>query len=114
MTVIGTRNASTTTMTSCFGVLIAEECGSCSGMVEWAVEAFVGGRHVAAKRERKRVLPGQTEHYIGRWFDGAQRWTVGRAGRYNPTFDAPVAQLDRVLVSEAKGHRFESCRARHF
>src|SRR5689334_9135453 len=26
---------------------------------------------------------------------------------------APVAQLDRVLVSEAKGHRFESCRARH-
>src|SRR5207244_10923408 len=25
---------------------------------------------------------------------------------------APVAQLDRVLVSEAKGHRFESCRAR--
>ena len=26
---------------------------------------------------------------------------------------APVAQLDRVLVSETKGHRFESCRARH-
>src|SRR5438067_9546128 len=26
---------------------------------------------------------------------------------------APVAQLDRVLVSEAKGHRFDSCRARH-
>ena len=26
---------------------------------------------------------------------------------------APVAQLDRVLASEAKGHRFESCRARH-
>ena len=25
----------------------------------------------------------------------------------------PVAQLDRVLVSEAKGHRFDSCRARH-
>ena len=25
---------------------------------------------------------------------------------------APVAQLDRVLVSEAKGHRFDSCRAR--
>ena len=25
---------------------------------------------------------------------------------------APVAQLDRVLASEAKGHRFESCRAR--
>ena len=27
---------------------------------------------------------------------------------------APVAQLDRVTVSEAVGHRFESCRARHF
>ena len=27
---------------------------------------------------------------------------------------APVAQLDRVLVSEAKGHRFDSCRARHY
>ena len=26
---------------------------------------------------------------------------------------APVAQLDRVLASEAKGHRFDSCRARH-
>ena len=26
---------------------------------------------------------------------------------------APVAQLDRVLASEAKGHRFESCRARY-
>ncbi|SUZ61216.1 uncharacterized protein METZ01_LOCUS14070, partial [marine metagenome] len=26
---------------------------------------------------------------------------------------APVAQLDRVLASEAKGRRFESCRARH-
>ena len=26
---------------------------------------------------------------------------------------APVAQLDRVLPSEGKGHRFESCRARH-
>ena len=25
---------------------------------------------------------------------------------------APVAQLDRALASEAKGHRFESCRAR--
>ena len=27
---------------------------------------------------------------------------------------APVAQLDRALVYETKGHRFESCRARHF
>lgn len=27
---------------------------------------------------------------------------------------APVAQLDRVLASEAKGQRFDSSRARHF
>ena len=27
---------------------------------------------------------------------------------------APVAQLDRVSVSDTEGHRFESCRARHF
>lgn len=26
---------------------------------------------------------------------------------------APVAQLDRVLDSDSKGHRFESCRVRH-
>lgn len=28
--------------------------------------------------------------------------------------DAPVAQLDRVLDSDSKGHRFESCRVRHY
>jgi hypothetical protein len=27
---------------------------------------------------------------------------------------APVAQLDRVLDSDSKGHRFESCRVRQF
>ena len=27
--------------------------------------------------------------------------------------NAPVAQLDRVLPSEGRGHRFESCRVRH-
>lgn len=27
---------------------------------------------------------------------------------------APVAQLDRVSVSEAEGHRFDPCRVRHF
>src|SRR5690606_7153332 len=26
----------------------------------------------------------------------------------------PVAQLDRALPSEGRGHRFESCRVRHF
>src|SRR6185436_3045068 len=39
------------------------------------------------------------------------RWTLRcAAGRIR--LRAPVAQLDRVLVSEAKGHRFDSCRAR--
>src|SRR5690606_38841262 len=28
--------------------------------------------------------------------------------------EAPVAQLDRVLPSEGRGHRFESCRVRQF
>ena len=27
---------------------------------------------------------------------------------------APVAQLDRALPSEGRGHRFESCRVHHF
>ncbi len=28
--------------------------------------------------------------------------------------EASVAQLDRVLPSEGRGHRFESCRVHHF
>jgi hypothetical protein len=28
--------------------------------------------------------------------------------------DAPVAQLDRALPSEGKGHTFESCRVRQY
>src|SRR5205085_7424227 len=31
---------------------------------------------------------------------------------YQMSRDAPVAQLDRVLPSEGRGHRFESCRVR--
>ena len=31
-----------------------------------------------------------------------------------PLGDAPVAQLDRALPSEGRGHRFESCRVRQF
>src|SRR5262245_33114854 len=30
----------------------------------------------------------------------------------DPLFSAPVAQLDRALPSEGRGHKFESCRAR--
>src|SRR6185312_13510642 len=37
-----------------------------------------------------------------------------RANRLNDGPQAPVAQLDRALPSEGKGHTFESCRARHF
>src|ERR1700704_6943602 len=39
-----------------------------------------------------------------------------RAGtdRLMTCFSAPVAQLDRALPSEGRGHKFESCRARHF
>ena len=33
---------------------------------------------------------------------------------YHSPLQAPVAQLDRVLDSESKGRRFESCRVRHF
>jgi ferredoxin len=38
------------------------------------------------------------------------RW----ANDWRPSFSAPVAQLDRALPSEGRGHKFESCRARHF
>ncbi len=37
-----------------------------------------------------------------------------RVDPLNESRAAPVAQLDRVLDSESKGHRFESCRVRHF
>lgn len=37
-----------------------------------------------------------------------------RQSAIQPPRLAPVAQLDRALPSEGKGHTFESCRARHF
>jgi hypothetical protein len=37
----------------------------------------------------------------------------GSANRLNEAGEAPVAQLDRALPSEGKGHTFESCRVRH-
>src|SRR5262249_58757454 len=36
-----------------------------------------------------------------------REYVSGRRG----SLDAPVAQLDRALASEAKGRRFDSCRA---
>ena len=44
--------------------------------------------------------------------DGLGVRLAGRAYLCRPY--APVAQLDRVLPSEGRGHRFESCRVRHF
>src|SRR5689334_4134191 len=44
MMTIGTMNASATTMISCFGVLIGEECWSGSVMVAWEV-----GRNAIAR-----------------------------------------------------------------
>ncbi len=43
----------------------------------------------------------------------AQR--VLRTTRQSPIafIQAPVAQLDRALPSEGRGHRFDSCRVRH-
>src|SRR5690606_36751644 len=50
----------------------------------------------------------------GRTTDETSRRT-GRAPAGTGKLDghAPVAQLDRVLPSEGRGHRLESCRARH-
>ena len=45
---------------------------------------------------------------------GYDRETGLTASHEDPPTDAPVAQLDRVLDSDSKGHRFESCRVRHF
>ncbi len=38
---------------------------------------------------------------------------IGHPTRECVGHDAPVAQLDRALASEAKGRRFDSCRAHH-
>ena len=58
-----------------------------------------GGPLSMTKRRRRRLVR------LAATFD------AGELGQIVP---APVAQLDRVLASEAKGHRFESCRARQF
>lgn len=44
-------------------------------------------------------------------------WLAGYpAGSFSgsPILKAPVAQLDRALPSEGRGHRFESCRVRQY
>src|SRR5438067_2815324 len=99
MSAIGMAKASTTTTTSCFGVLMKDEC---SPVI--AVFAFVFMRQALAPRSRR--LARQNVNYSAA-VDGLRSLAVNSETR------APVAQLDRVLVSEAKGHRFDSCRARH-
>src|SRR5579862_3930832 len=44
----------------------------------------------------------------------SRRLPRGRSRAIAGARDAPVAQLDRVLPSEGRGHRFESCRVRQF
>ena len=107
-TAIGTAKASSTTMTSCFGVLIGEECSSV--MVAGGV---FGRRGRAPARARHRRLRQRNARLYRCGPCPRPHWTASRPDRYNARAHAPVAQLDRVLVSEAKGHRFESCRARH-
>src|SRR5436309_4147130 len=101
---IGTAKASTTTTISCFGVLMKEVCSSLIALIAVlrAVSAKCGPLHRAAK---------QSAHYNASADEPSGRCSEHR-GRI--VTRAPVAQLDRVLVSEAKGHRFDSCRALHF
>ena len=52
------------------------------------------------------------------WAASAKKPWFGRISRAEPVRrisgrSAPVAQLDRALPSEGRGHRFESCRVRH-
>ena len=48
---------------------------------------------------------------LAAFFDPSCRSSASTAKRSR---HAPVAQLDRALPSEGRGHRFESCRVRHF
>ena len=51
---------------------------------------------------------------FARGIQGACRLALPRRQRSaNDVGHAPVAQLDRALPSEGRGHKFESCRARH-
>ncbi len=45
--------------------------------------------------------------------EGPDEWQLIGAPCYSGAAPAPVAQLDRVLPSEGRGHRFESCRVCH-
>jgi hypothetical protein len=57
-------------------------------------------------------MPHETLGLLGLELD------VARLGAWPPdqvrSPHAPVAQLDRALPSEGRGHTFESCRVRHY
>src|SRR5437879_11472073 len=56
-------------------------------------------------------LEGQTIAWTG--LDNPEQGRCRyQANRLNEASNAPVAQLDRALPSEGKGHTFESCRVR--
>ena len=119
---IGTRNASASTIASCLGVFIGEMCSSCivefpARVAEWTRPHAAASKSSFARTaaDEARII---TRVHAARKSAGDRaphpcaRWTLRcAAGRIR--LRAPVAQLDRVLVSEAKGHRFDSCRARH-
>lgn len=64
------------------------------------------------QEKQQVVMPGKKNPESGMLFGKmvvAFQWEL----RYIHRLYVPVAQLDRALASGAKGHRFESCRARH-
>ena len=71
------------------------------------ISIVTSGKDRDADEHKYRVLSKGNENTVVMITEPAREEVTG----YNSRF-APVAQLDRVLVSEAKGHRFESCRAR--
>src|SRR5690606_25580066 len=118
MPMIGMKKASTTTTINCFGVLIGDEWAwskpssfmDAQPLAECRKELFFESRAVVDRRTSAERNP--------RIIATRPRPTKTRPGRFalqsrGTPRRAPVAQLDRVLVPEAKGHRFESCRARH-
>ena len=117
MTAIGTTKASATTTTSCFQFLIGETWGVGPCMVFLIREGASSVRGTLRWPRTENGVPGRSPEQNGALYAGRAKaanlnWTLVRRTR-KIVGDAPVAQLDRVLVSEAKGHRFDSCRARH-
>ena len=77
-----------------------------------------GGKSASTARTRPNAASmqasGRTLRRRGRGVLGVTQVTLVRdmmRSKEQISF-APVAQMDRVLASEAKGHRFDSCRAR--